>query len=85
MSTEMTDTTPERLALSVADLAKALGVSDRHIWKMLADGRLGVQPFRLGRAVRFSRDAVEKWIAAACPPRERWEAICRASEHGVSP
>ena len=50
--------------MSVADLAEALNVSQRHIWKMLADGRLGVQPFRLGRAVRFHRGSVEKWLAA---------------------
>ena len=42
----------ERLALSVADLAMLLGISQRHCWKLLAAGRLP-KPIRFGRSVRW--------------------------------
>jgi excisionase family DNA binding protein len=46
-------TCPERLALSVPELAELLGISQRHVWKLVARGVL--TPVRLGRSVRFLR------------------------------
>lgn len=80
MSTRTTHTELERLALSVADVAKLLDVSQRHIWKMLASGRFGPQPARLGRAVRFSRAELVAWIDAGCPPREQWQQTKAATK-----
>lgn len=59
--------------MSVADVAELLDVSERHVWKMLASGRFGPQPVRLGRAVRFSRAELVAWLEAGCPPREQWQ------------
>lgn len=46
----------ERLALSVSELAELLGISQRHVWKLVARGVL--RPVRLGRSVRFLRSDV---------------------------
>jgi excisionase family DNA binding protein len=44
-----------RLGLSAAEVAELLGISRRHVWKLLASGRLP-EPIRLGRSVRWLRD-----------------------------
>ena len=54
MSTIAKHTESERLALSAADLAGLLGISQRHVWKLAASGRLP-KPIRLGRSVRWLR------------------------------
>ncbi len=56
MSIERNTSNAERLALSVPELAELLGISQRHVWKLVARGVL--QPVRLGRSVRFLRGDV---------------------------
>ena len=56
MSIERNTSNAERLALSVPELAELLGISQRHVWKLVARGVL--QPVRLGRSVRFLRSDV---------------------------
>jgi predicted DNA-binding transcriptional regulator AlpA len=75
MSTQTQPKESERLAVSAADLAKMLDISERHLWAMLADGRLGPQPFQLGRARRWFVDEVRTWLAAGAPIRAAWERI----------
>lgn len=62
------------MAVSVADVAELLDVSRRHIWKLLASGRMPA-PIRLGRSVRWRADELRAWLDAGCPERERWEAM----------
>lgn len=66
--------------MSVVDVAKLLDVSQRHIWKMLATGRFGPQPVRLGRAARFSRAELVAWIDAGAPSREQWQQMKAATK-----
>ncbi|MHC4400198.1 MAG: helix-turn-helix transcriptional regulator [Planctomycetota bacterium] len=63
-----------RFALPAAELAKLLGVSERHVWALNASGRLP-RPVRLGRAVRWPVEELRNWLAAGAPERSRWEAI----------
>lgn len=56
---------PARL-LDVAAVARLLGVSARHVWR-LADGGRMPRPLRLGGARRWDRLTVEDWIRAGCP------------------
>lgn len=65
---------PEQLVMSAAILAKRLAVSERHLWAMHADGRLGPLPLSLGRAKRWSIAEIEAWLAAGAPPRTQWQA-----------
>jgi excisionase family DNA binding protein len=48
---------------TVADLC---GCSVRHIYRLADAGRMPT-PVRLGSLVRWSKTAIEDWIAAGCP------------------
>lgn len=55
---------PELIDVEV--FAELLGVSTRHV-RRLVDAGKAPQPVRLGKCVRFSRAAVERWLADGCP------------------
>lgn len=75
-----TDNEQERSARSPlllnADRAAALcGVSRRTWWALLAAGKTPL-PVRLGRRTLWRATGpggLEAWVAAGCPPRDRWE------------
>lgn len=48
------------------DLARLLGCSRRHVYHLVERGRIPA-PVRFGTLVRWSRPAIEAWIAAGCP------------------
>ena len=56
--------------LDVRAVAKLLDCSERHIYRLRDAGRMP-PPVRLGALVRWSRQAVEDWIAAGCPATRR--------------
>jgi predicted DNA-binding transcriptional regulator AlpA len=60
------------LLYSAEKLAGVLGVSVRHLWALHSSNRLGPQPIALGRRKVWSRDEIERWVAAGCPSREKW-------------
>lgn len=70
-------TESRRLALSAADVAKLLGVSERHIWAMYSSGRIPL-PIRLGRAVRWNAAELQAWLDAGAPERSCWESKRRS-------
>jgi len=47
-------------------VAEMLGCSTRHVYRLSDAGRMP-RPVKLGALVRWSRDALESWIAAGCP------------------
>lgn len=51
---------------SAEDLAALLDISKRQVWRLRDSGSLPGQ-IRLGSSVRWSRVAVDQWIAAGCP------------------
>lgn len=63
-----------QLGLSAQAVAKLLGVSTRHIWALHSSGRLP-KPFKLGRATRWDRRELERWMAAGAPPRDQWDRV----------
>ncbi|MCH8044939.1 MAG: helix-turn-helix domain-containing protein [Planctomycetes bacterium] len=65
--------TTERLALPAADVAKMLGISERHLWALNSSGRLPL-PLRFGRAVRWNLAELQNWLDAGGPARDQWEA-----------
>ena len=79
MSTERSLLEPDRLALSAAEVAKLLGISERHLWALNSSGRLP-RPVRLGRAVRWNLAELRGWLDAGCPERSRWEAMRKGGE-----
>ncbi len=62
------------LALAARDVARLLGISERHLWSLNASGNCP-RPIRMGRSVRWRRDELKAWVAAGCPSRENWEAM----------
>jgi predicted DNA-binding transcriptional regulator AlpA len=63
----------EFLAVTAAELAKKLQISERHLWTLHEKGLLGPMPFKLGRSTRWYTAEVEKWLAAGAPDRETWK------------
>lgn len=62
------------LTVTAREAARLLGISERHLWTMLHDGRLGPQPMRFGRAVRWNRAEIEAWLSAGAPSRDDWQS-----------
>lgn len=75
MRTTPQQTAKQCLAIPAMELAELLNVSERHLWGMLASGRLGPQPLAFGRAKRWSLDEVRSWLAAGAPDRETWQSM----------
>lgn len=69
--------TRERAAmLSVGDVAKMLKCSDRTVYR-LSDAAKMPGPVRIGSLVRWSRAAIEAWIAEGCPSCRRGTGYVR--------
>jgi excisionase family DNA binding protein len=60
------------LCLTAKEVARLLGVSVRHVYKLHASGRLP-RPVRLSRSARWRRAELEAWLAQGSPERSRWE------------
>jgi len=52
--------------LDVQAVAEMLGCSTRHIYRLSDAGRMPA-PVKLGALVRWSKSAIEEWVAAGCP------------------
>jgi len=52
--------------LSMRQLAAGLGISVRHLEKLVEQGAVPA-PIRLGRCRRFVRRTIEDWVAIGCP------------------
>lgn len=60
------------LMLDCVEAAALMGVCRATFWKLHSQGRVPL-PIRFGRVVRWRRQEIEAWIAAGCPPRDRWD------------
>jgi excisionase family DNA binding protein len=52
--------------VDVADVAQMLSASERTVWRLADAGKIPA-PVRIGRLVRWSRQAILAWIVAGCP------------------
>jgi len=55
--------------VDVEEIAKLLGISSRHVYRLADSGRMP-RPIKLGGAVRWDVDAVSQWIDQGCPKQE---------------
>ena len=62
------------MALTAAEVARRLDISERHLWALLSSGRLP-RPIRLGRSVRWNAAELREWMQAVAPERSTWEAM----------
>jgi excisionase family DNA binding protein len=67
MADSTTSTTPEPSVSSatytVHDIANLTKSSERHVWRLVDQGLVPGRIKGLGRLVRFSRGAVDEWLA----------------------
>jgi excisionase family DNA binding protein len=63
------------LLIPDTEAARMAGISRSTLHALRAAGKWGPRAIRLGRALRFSRQEVESWIAGGCPPSADWQAI----------
>jgi predicted DNA-binding transcriptional regulator AlpA len=76
----------EALLIAATEAARLCGLSSRTWHRLRAAGRIGPQPVRLGRAVRYRRAEVMAWCGACCPDARTWaamEAMGRRSARAV--
>jgi excisionase family DNA binding protein len=64
----LADALPPAATYDVRDLAALLRLSVRQVWRLSDSGKLP-KPFRFGRAVRWSRAVVDKWLESGAAPR----------------
>jgi excisionase family DNA binding protein len=59
---------PNDMGLLIAsrEAARLLKVSPRTVWAMQNDGRMP-PPIKIGKAVRWSYEALKKWVELGCP------------------
>ncbi|MFH0983722.1 MAG: AlpA family phage regulatory protein [Planctomycetota bacterium] len=60
--------------LNVRQVAAALGLSARQIYKLVAAGRFPA-PIRLARSVRWSEAVIVRFVEAGCPSVEDFDAV----------
>jgi len=58
--------TTESVLMTADDLAAALRISTRTLWRLRSASKLP-QSIRLGGSVRWRASDIEAWIAAGCP------------------
>lgn len=58
------------IMLTVQDVATLLNCSSRTVYRLADSGRMP-RPVKLGALVRWSKAAVEQWIAAGCPDHRK--------------
>lgn len=64
MQTPPTANLPQMI--TVDDLADALGMSKRTVWRLLSCGRIP-EPIRVGGSTRWRLDEIRRWIDSGCP------------------
>ena len=57
---------PSPIMLTVQGVAVLLACSPRTVYRLADAGRMP-PPVKLGALARWSRDAIDSWIAAGCP------------------
>lgn len=67
---------PSPVMLDVGAFADLLGVSTRHVRRLVDAGKCP-QPVRLGGCVRWPRPTVEAWIADGCPNCRKRPGVAR--------
>lgn len=51
-------------------------------YKSVAKGKTPAE-VRIGGMVRWRKSEIQDWIAAGCPPREKWEAINKGASTSI--
>jgi predicted DNA-binding transcriptional regulator AlpA len=74
--------TTEGLLIDIGQLSALLRRSVASLERDQARGRLPA-PVYVGGSRRWRRAEIVAWVAAGCPPRERWEELGTTSGEGA--
>lgn len=74
----MSNTIEKSQLLNAREVIAMLHVSQRHLWRMRAAGKLP-KPVKIGGCVRWSVSDVEAWIEMGCPSQQEFELRKKAS------
>lgn len=66
--------------LSIKETADYLGISVRHIYKLVAAEQFGPDPVRIGRSVKFRVADLQRWVDLGCPSRHVFRKHIGAAE-----
>ena len=66
------------LLVDAVGAAALLSISVAHFRRLAREGRIGPEPVRLGKCIRWSRAELARWADADCPPRHLWQQAARA-------
>jgi len=58
--------------MNVKEVAAMLHVSQRHLWRLKAAGKLP-KPVRVGECVRWLLNDIETWLELGCPSQRKFE------------
>ena len=67
MTTVLSPAAPAAQLLDVQAVAKMLGCSPRHVYRLSDGGRMPA-PVKLGALCRWSATAIREWIDGGCKP-----------------
>ena len=62
----------EPLLLTATQCGQLMGLSRSMFYKMNEVGKVGPQPIRYGKCVRWSLEELRRWVRAGSPPRHLW-------------
>lgn len=68
------ETTIEAVLIDANAAARMCSMHRASWYKAVAGGKAPAS-VRIGRMVRWRLEEIEAWIAAGCPPRDKWEAM----------
>jgi excisionase family DNA binding protein len=66
MTTVLSPADASAKLLDVQSVADLLGCSPRHVYRLSDAGRMPA-PVKLGALVRWSKCAIDQWVADGCP------------------
>jgi predicted DNA-binding transcriptional regulator AlpA len=69
------------LLVNAREAARLCGTAESSWWALTSAGRTPVS-VRLGRRRLWRTEELARWVAAGCPPRDKWDAMNDAARGG---
>ncbi len=71
---------PDKLLLTPADVAAALGISKTTLYESISSGQFAPMPVRFGRCVRYRAEELRDYVRAGLPPANQWRWPARGQK-----
>lgn len=74
-------TSKEATLINAKQLAEMLSISERHLWRMRAAGKLP-KTVKIGSCVRWLLSDIEMFLNMGCPSQKQFESMTQAGKRG---